>query len=424
MSYDKLTGNAKVPATGELDEISDKLANKVKFKRGQNYAAADDNATGGSPGEEKAWNKYKKNDDIMSKRSKRKESEIDEAEMSDAEFNAKHAPSADWVAQDAKAKAFPTRGDAAQRQGGLLDNLEQAVQGAPYIEIEPYSKDFIMKAVAITQQQVDQLTQKAQENPRDNQAKWGLEKATARLGILMKRLETAEAQGPEKNSIAIEHLGKHIKNNDVISNLMLSASDEYNRMSPADKQRMVKIYKEIVSKQKYVGLFTNESIAYTDLEMTLSETKKRDNRFIEGLDPVVEFIRGLRKAIGEEEKEEDDDCDCETDEEDMVKPRPDKAEKTGDPKDILEFVKSLYNATENSFPRGEMGVLISTVKEFGVDEDPNKPETKEYNENVREIAEESIRSLLAQGAANGAANPNDDMMRMKQLAGLAPVHNF
>lgn len=335
---------------------------------------------------------------------------VSEAEMSDAEFNAKHAPSADWVAQDAKAKAFPTRGDAAQRQGGLLDNLEQAVQGAPYIEIEPYSKSFIMKAIAITQQQVDQLTQKAQENPRDNQAKWGLEKATARLGILMKRLETAEAQGPEKNSIAIEHLGKHIKNNDVISNLMLSASDEYNRMLPADKQRMVKIYKEIVSKQKYVGLFTNESIAYTDLEMTLSETKKKDNRFIEGLDPVVEFIRGLRKAIGEEEKEEDDDCDCETDEEDMVKPRPDKAEKTGDPKDVVEFVKSLYNAEENSFPRGEEGVVISAVKEFGDEAEP--------------IARRTEEALKAQGAANGAANPNDDMMRMKQLAGLAPINNF
>jgi hypothetical protein len=269
-----------------------------------------------------------------------------------------------------------------------------------------------MKAVAITQQQVDQLTQKAQENPRDNQAKWGLEKATARLGILMKRLETAEAQGPEKNSIAIEHLGKHIKNNDVISNLMLSASDEYNRMAPAEKQRMVKIYKEIVSKQKYVGLFTNESIAYTDLEMTLSETKKRDNRFIEGLDPVVEFIKGLRTAIGEEESDddEDDDCDCETDEEDMVKPRPDKAEKTGDPKDVVEFVKSLYNADENSFPRGEEGVVISSVKEFGDDAEP--------------IARKVIEALKAQGAENGVANPNDDMMRMKQLAGLAPIHNF
>jgi parvulin-like peptidyl-prolyl isomerase len=336
---------------------------------------------------------------------------VSEAEMSDDEFNAKHAPSADWVAQDAKAKAFPTRGDSAQRQGGLLDNLEQAVQAAPFIEIEPYSKEFITKAIAITQNQVDQLTQKAQENPRDNQTKWGLEKATARLGILMKRLETAEAQGPEKNSIAIEHLGKHIKNNDVISNLMLSASDEYNRMAPAEKQRMVKIYKEIVSKQKYVGLFTNESIAYTDLEITLSETKKRDNRFIEGLDPVVEFIKGLRKAIGEEsEEEEDDDCDCQTDEEDMVKPRPDKAEKTGDPKDVVEFVKSLYNADENSFPRGEEGVVISSVKEFGDEAEP--------------IARKVIEALKAEGAANGAANPNDDMMRMKQLAGLAPVQNF
>jgi hypothetical protein len=395
MSYDKLTGNAKVPATGDLDEEYEKKkpSEEAKKKKSEKMKAYRD-------GEEKdrkaGYNYTEAKGDVP-----------DDVFFADP----KNAPSADWVAQDAKAKAFPTRGDSAQRQGGLLDNLEQAVQAAPFIEIEPYSKDFITKAIAITQHQVDQLTQKAQENPRDNQTKWGLEKATARLGILMKRLETAEAQGPEKNSIAIEHLGKHIKNNDVISNLMLSASDEYNRMAPAEKQRMIKIYKEIVSKQKYVGLFTNESIAYTDLEMTLSETKTRDNRFIEGLDPVVEFIKGLRKAIGEEsEEEEDDDCDCQTDEEDMVKTRPDKAEKTGDPKDVVEFVKSLYNADENSFPRGEEGVVISSVKEFGDDAEP--------------VARKVIEALKAQGAENGVANPNDDMMRMKQLAGLAPIQNF
>jgi hypothetical protein len=409
-----------LPEEQEIDEISDKLAKKVQLKRAQQYAAADNNPTGGSPEEEKAWHKYTKNTDLMNKRSKRKSNDVDEAkdDVPDEVFfkDPKNAPSADWVAQDAKAKSFPTRQDAAQKQGGLLSKLEQAVQNSPYIEVEPYSKDFIAKAVAITQRQIQQLEAKAQENPRDNQIKWALEKATARMGILQKRLETADAQGPEKNSIAIEHLGKHIKNNDELSNLMLMASDEYNRMGPEEKKKMVQIYRAIVAKQKYVGLFTNESLAYQDLEIILSETAENQNRsYVDSVDPMIEFIKGLKAAIGEsddddsDDSDDDDSDDQETDEEDMVKPRPDKAEKTGDPQDVVEFVKSLYNADENSFPRGEEGVVISAVKEFGDEAEP--------------IARESIEALKQEGAAHGVA-PNTDMMRMKQLAGLAPIQNF
>jgi hypothetical protein len=412
------------PMKEELDEISDKLAKKVKHQRMRDYAAADDNATGGSPEEEKAWNKLSKNSDIMDKRSKRKEIEVDEAkdDVPDDVFFAdpKNAPSADWVAQDAKAKSFPTRGDVAGRHGGMIANLEKAVQEAPFIEVEPYGKDFIMKAIAITDRQLKQLEAKSTEPTRDrnaaNQIKWGIEKATARMGILQKRLETAEL-GTTQNSVAIEHLAQHIKNNDGLSNLLLAASDEYNGMATADKKRIISIIRQIQSKQKYVGLFTNESIGYEDLEMSLVESKKDSNRVIEGIDPVIEFIKNLRIAIGEDKDDDDDDdenmdddCDCETDEEDMVKPRPDKAEKTGDPGDVVEFVKSLYNSEENSFPRGEEGVVISAVKEFG-----------DEAESVARRAEEALK---AQGEERGIANPNSDMMRMKQLAGLAPINNF
>ena len=332
----------------------------------------------------------------------------------------KNAPSADWVAQDAKAKSFPTRGDVAGRHGGMIANLEKAVQEAPFIEVEPYGKDFIMKAIAITDRQLKQLEAKSTEPTRDrnaaNQIKWGIEKATARMGILQKRLETAEL-GTTQNSVAIEHLAQHIKNNDGLSNLLLAASDEYNGMATADKKRIISIIRQIQSKQKYVGLFTNESIGYEDLEMSLVESKKDSNRVIEGIDPVIEFIKNLRIAIGEDKDDDDDDdenmdddCDCETDEEDMVKPRPDKAEKTGDPGDVVEFVKSLYNSEENSFPRGEEGVVISAVKEFG-----------DEAESVARRAEEALK---AQGEERGIANPNSDMMRMKQLAGLAPINNF
>jgi hypothetical protein len=339
----------------------------------------------------------------------------------------KNAPSADWIEQEKQAKAFPTRGDMAQRQSGLVARIAAAVDKVPYIEVEPYSKDFIMKAIAITQNQIQQLEAKAQENPRDNQAKWGLEKATARMGILQKRLESADAQGPERNSVAIEHLGKHIKNNDELSNLMLMASEEYNRMSTQDKKAMAEIFKAIVKKQKYVALFTNESIAYQDLEMTLGETTKRPSSLhLEAIDPVIEFIKSLKHAIGEaEDDDEDDDDDSHSkndddhddkswddedsdddqqDEEDMIKPRPSRAENTGDPREVVEFVKSLYNADENSFPRGEEGVVISAVKEFGDEAEP--------------IARKVIEALKAEGEQNGIANPDKEIMRMRQLAGM------
>ena len=424
-----------LPEEQEIDEISDKLANKVKFKRAKNYAAADDNATGGSPEEEKAWNKLSKNSDIMNKRSNKKQMEAKDDVPDDVFFaDPKNAPSADWVAQDAKAKSFPTRGDAAQKHGGLIGSLEKAVQDSPFIEVEPYSKEFIMKAIAITDKQLKQLEAQALEPTRDrnaaNQIKWGLEKATARMGILQKRLETAEL-GTSQNSVAIEHLAKHIKNNDALSNLLLTASDEYNSMASADKKRIINVVRQIQSKQKYVALFTNESIAFTDLEMMLSESTTKLTTRVETIDPLAEFITALRKAIGEDEEEDDDDsddeapsddeeeddddseldddCDCETDEEDMVKNRPTKADRTGDPKDILQFVLSLYNKEEGTFPRGKEGVVISAKKEF---ED-------EFGEDAERIARMAVDKLMPE------VNPHDmDMSRMRQLAGMTPPNNF
>ena len=425
-----------LPEEQEIDEISDKLANKVKFKRAQNYAAADDNATGGSPEEEKAWNKLSKNSNIMKKRSNKKQMEAKDDVPDDVFFaDPKNAPSADWVAQDAKAKSFPTRGDAAQKHGGLIGSLEKAVQDSPFIEVEPYSKEFIMKAIAITDKQLKQLEAQALEPTRDrnaaNQIKWGLEKATARMGILQKRLETAEL-GTSQNSVAIEHLAKHIKNNDALSNLLLTASDEYNTMASADKKRIINVVRQIQSKQKYVALFTNESIAFTDLEMMLSESSTKPTTRVETIDPLAEFITALRKAIGEDEEEDDDDsddeapsddeeeddkddseldddCDCETDEEDMVKNRPTKADRTGDPKDILQFVLSLYNKEEGTFPRGKEGVVISAKKEF----------EEEFGEDAERIARMAVDKLMPE------VNPHDmDMSRMRQLAGMTPQNNF
>ena len=63
--------------------------------------------------------------------------------------------------------------------------------------------------------------------------------------------------------------------------------------------------------------------------------------------------------------------------------------------ELIEFVKSMYNANEGNFPKGEEGVKIACEKKFG--------------DNAGPIAEKVIAKLSSLG----------EMNRMKQLAGLA-----
>ena len=63
--------------------------------------------------------------------------------------------------------------------------------------------------------------------------------------------------------------------------------------------------------------------------------------------------------------------------------------------ELIEFVKSMYNATEGNFPKGEEGVKIACEKKFGDSAGP--------------IAEKVIAKLSSLG----------EMNRMKQMAGLA-----
>jgi hypothetical protein len=63
--------------------------------------------------------------------------------------------------------------------------------------------------------------------------------------------------------------------------------------------------------------------------------------------------------------------------------------------ELIEFVKSMYNANEGNFPKGEEGVKIACEKKFG--------------DNAGPIAEKVIAKLTSLG----------EMNRMKKLAGLA-----
>lgn len=68
---------------------------------------------------------------------------------------------------------------------------------------------------------------------------------------------------------------------------------------------------------------------------------------------------------------------------------------SGEHQDVVEFVKSMYDETTGSFPKGETGVLISVQKEFG--------------DNAAEVAKSVIGELSAVY----------ESQRIKKLAGLA-----
>ena len=70
-------------------------------------------------------------------------------------------------------------------------------------------------------------------------------------------------------------------------------------------------------------------------------------------------------------------------------------EVSGEHQDVVEFVKSMYDETTGSFPKGETGVLISVQKEFG--------------DNAAEVAKSVIGELSAVY----------ESQRIKKLAGLA-----
>jgi len=386
------------------DEISDKLAKKVQFKRAQNYAAADNNPTGGSPEEEKAWEKYKKNTAIMAKRNRGfaesnspiklngKEINVSSLEVvnpdpddypdfSDAYFDsgsytdgtplsdqeldmlrdqqgdllwqmamdnlheAGGTQSVGWPQDDVseagkksdKKVDEPTDADRAEEpwdynrygsdpetERNEITDLEKMVNSMPQIAIEPYSKEFIQKALDVTQRQIKDLEKKAAENPKDNKTKWALEKAQARLGLFHARQATADPKVGNvitKNGLLIDHLAKHIKD-DRLSLLLSRIGEDYAELSKPEQKKVVELVNLIKSKQKLVSPFTAESTTFEELENVLSgqstiETFEED---LSKYDPIMEYIRLLDGEVLE-------DSDLQNPDEDVKKQALDKLNK-------------------------------------------------------------------------------------------------
>ena len=303
-----------------IAEISDKIAKATHLKRAKNYAAADTNPQGGSSEEEKAWDKYKKNTALMHKRSKMEvggtqsvgwpQDDVSEALPKQSEPLSKdeltdYRPEEPWD--------YNRYGSDPETERNEITDLERAVTSAPQIAIEPYSKEFIQKALDVTQRQIKDLEKKAAENPRDNKTKWALEKAQARLGLFHARLATADPKVSNvitKNGLLIDHLAKHIKD-DKISLLLSRISDDYAEMSKADQKKVVELVNLIKSKQKLVSPFTAESTTFEELENVLGSENATEStgKDLYKYDPVIEYIRLLDGELIEDSELQNPDED-------------------------------------------------------------------------------------------------------------------
>jgi hypothetical protein len=184
-----------------------------------------------------------------------------------------------------------------------VSDLENAINSAPQIEIEPYSKDFIQKAMDITHKQIKGLEDKARENPGDKKIQYSLEKASARMGLLQARLATAEPKADDvitKNAQSIEHLSTHVKD-DNISLLLSRISDEYGDMPKEKQKKVVELIKLLKSKQKLVSPFASESTSYEELESMLGndESVTYEEFESEQYNPVQEYLTRLENVVDE-----------------------------------------------------------------------------------------------------------------------------
>jgi hypothetical protein len=303
----------------DLEEVSDKLAKKVQFKRAQNYAAADNNPTGGSPQEEKAWEKYKKNTALMAKRHATEAGGTQSVGWPQDDVSEALPKQTDPLSPDELKDYRPEEpwdikryGSDTETERNEISDLENTIHSMKQIEIEPYSKEFIQKALDITQRQIKDLEKKQAENPKDNKIKWALEKAQARLGVMQARLASADPQASNvitKNGLMIDHLAKHIKN-DTLSLLLSRIGEDYADLSKAEQKKVVELIKLIKSKQKLVSPFTAESTTFEELQnlMNVSNIVSNENRGSK-YDPLGEYIDLLNGKILESSELQSSDED-------------------------------------------------------------------------------------------------------------------
>lgn len=181
--------------------------------------------------------------------------------------------------------------------------LMQAIDAAPVIKMEPFSKEAILKAIDSQQAQIKELRQAAAENPKDKKAQYAVEKAEARLGLLQARLGTSDPKADNaitKNALTIEHLANHVKD-DKISLLLSRISDDYPSMPTEEKKEVNMLIRKMMSKVKLVPMFSNEATSFEELESMLNDNSAsaEDRETYETTDLEAAYEALLDKTISE-----------------------------------------------------------------------------------------------------------------------------
>jgi hypothetical protein len=255
-----------------------------------------------------------------------------------------------------------------------------ALQSTPVIKMEPFDKASIQKAIEGTHNQIRELEKAAKENPRDKQTQYGLEKASARLGLLQARAATAEPKATNnvtKNALTIEHLATHVKD-DRISLLLSRISEDYPKMEKDEQREVNGLIKLMMSKVKLVPMFTNENMAFEELENLLLKREDTEEEEDEKIDYVSEYSKLLDNITGDK-----------------------SSLMSGDPEVQGNAIKSLNNLMSSHFPAGTNGVnAIESLK--GIIDDPElSHKLKEIgkldsNECVRPVIMEWIKENVPQ----------------------------
>lgn len=272
--------------------------------------------------------------------------------------------------------------DAAQEPIGgernEIENLAKAIESLPRIQMEPFDKKSILKAIEGTQNQIKEIEKAAKENPGEKRLGYELEKAQARIGLLQARLSTSDPQATSnvtKNALTIEHLSHHVKD-DSLSMILSRISDDYPKMSKPEQKQVNELIRAMISKAQIVPMFVNENTTFDELENLLSVKSKNENAVNKKIDYVNEFETVLDTIIGEAN--------------DIL---------SQDPEVRKEAVIKLNNLMKEHFPVGTNGMnAIESLR--GIIDDPKLNDMFEQmgKENSDANASETIMAWIKENA--------------------------
>lgn len=180
-------------------------------------------------------------------------------------------------------------------------DLKMAIDAASVIQMEPFDKASIVKAIDGTQNQIKELKKAQEQNPKEKKIQYGIEKAEARLGLLQARLGTAEPKATNnvtKNALTIEHLATHVKD-DRISLLLSRIADDYPRMDKSEQKEVNELIRFMMSKVKLVPMFSAESTTFEELENLLGSQETKLESSSNKKDYVSDYETMLDSVIGE-----------------------------------------------------------------------------------------------------------------------------